>query len=153
MKDTLILQRVVKFPDLILNHVISILSAWCEHKIRIFSNKIIPFSLISHKEFRFLLPIFPLIMPYSGYGFMKLCTKLKDKRKYSSSFLTLLAGLNIIFALYFCTIHQRGVIDVMFFISGLVETGKNPSVLFLMPCHSTPFYRYMSSHCFSVVYF
>ena len=92
-------------------------------------------------------------MPYSGYGFMQFYAELKSKRKYVSTFLTLLVGLNIILALYFCTIHQRGVIGVMFFMSGLVEAGKNSSVLFLMPCHSTPFYRYISSHCYFVIYF
>ena len=56
-----------------------------------------------------------------------------------------LAVTNIPLMVYTSTVHQTGTIDVMDYIQ--VETAKirkdnEMSVLFLMPCHSTPFYRY-----------
>ena len=48
---------------------------------------------------------------------------------------------NIPMMLYFSVIHQRGALDVVKFLH--LETLDKPdmSVLFLMPCHSTPYYR------------
>ena len=49
---------------------------------------------------------------------------------------------NIPVALYFCLIHQRGTIMVMKYIHD-ESLQKNVDVLYLMPCHSTPYYRYI----------
>lgn len=54
---------------------------------------------------------------------------------------------NLFPALYTGLIHQRGTLDVMSRLQTLcdvsnVSTRLQPDVLFLMPCHSTPFYRY-----------
>ena len=59
--------------------------------------------------------------------------------------LLFLAVTNIPLALYTSTIHQKGTVDVMDYIqveSGKLRSDSDMSVLFLMPCHSTPFYRY-----------
>lgn len=53
---------------------------------------------------------------------------------------------NLLPALYTGLVHQRGSLDVMSRLQGLCElhsnaTSRTPEVLFLMPCHSTPFYR------------
>lgn len=56
-----------------------------------------------------------------------------------------LAVTNIPLMLYTSTVHQRGTIDVMDYIqveSTKIRKDNEMSVLFLMPCHSTPFYRY-----------
>lgn len=37
--------------------------------------------------------------------------------------------------------HQRGVLDAVNFLATRIE--PHDSILFLMPCHSTPFYRYL----------
>ena len=47
---------------------------------------------------------------------------------------------NIPVAMYFSLIHQRGTILVMKHIYDASQE-KNIDVLFLMPCHSTPYYR------------
>ena len=47
---------------------------------------------------------------------------------------------NIPTAMYFSLIHQRGTILVMKHLHDASEK-KNIDVLFLMPCHSTPYYR------------
>lgn len=53
---------------------------------------------------------------------------------------------NLFAALYTGLIHQRGTLDVMSHLQTLCDVGSastppQPDVLFLMPCHSTPFYR------------
>lgn len=52
-----------------------------------------------------------------------------------------LAVTNIPMALYFSLIHQRGTIEVMRYLHQQGEE-QNMDVMFLMPCHSTPYYRY-----------
>jgi phosphatidylinositol glycan class B len=101
------------------------------------------FSVIAHKEFRFLMPILPLLMLYSGYFFSfweTLTSRYKTKLFSILTFLLIL--LNFPMAFYFMTIHQRGTIEVMF---RLQEEARhsNISVHFLMPCHSTPYYAYI----------
>jgi len=61
-----------------------------------------------------------------------------------------LLGANLLPALYTGLIHQRGTLDVMSHLQKLCglhgnATSTVPEVLFLMPCHSTPFYRYRPS--------
>ncbi|GFN97262.1 mannosyltransferase [Plakobranchus ocellatus] len=55
---------------------------------------------------------------------------------------TILAVTNLLPALYFCLIHQRGTIMVTKFLADSAAGlhGKT-DILFLMPCHSTPYYR------------
>lgn len=52
---------------------------------------------------------------------------------------------NIPAALYTGLIHQRGTLDVMLALGNQPQNKNNTqhSVLFLMPCHSTPYYRYI----------
>lgn len=65
-----------------------------------------------------------------------------------------LLSANLIPALYTGLIHQRGTLDVMNHLQPLCDVGNvsttrpQPDVLFLMPCHSTPFYRYVI--CFKI---
>lgn len=56
-------------------------------------------------------------------------------------------------ALYFSLVHQRGSVAVMTFLAdeagGGVAAGGGgapPSFLFLMPCHSTPYYSHIHRH-------
>lgn len=53
---------------------------------------------------------------------------------------------NSVPALYLSTVHQRGPIDVMDKLADIAseyhhEYKRPASILFLMPCHSTPYYR------------
>jgi hypothetical protein len=55
-----------------------------------------------------------------------------------------LIAVNLPIGLYASLVHQRGSIDVMTF---LYKEAQKPSsdemkVMFLMPCHSTPYYRF-----------
>ena len=60
--------------------------------------------------------------------------------------LLLLVLTNLPVALYTSLLHQRGTVDVMKYLHE--ESFKNTqypmSVLFLMPCHSTPYYRWVA---------
>lgn len=94
-------------------------------------------SLVSHKEFRFLLPIMPLVMCVCGAGMARL------PRLWAMS---LAAVLTVGFfppAVYLGTIHQRGVVDVMSYISNITAKDSGATVFFLMPCHSTPYYSHV----------
>jgi hypothetical protein len=67
----------------------------------------------------------------------------KKNNSLKSTALFVLIAVNLPLALYTCLIHQRGTLDVM---SYLYKEAQKPAVdpmnvLFLMPCHSTPFYR------------
>ena len=48
---------------------------------------------------------------------------------------------NILPALYFGLEHQAGTVSVMQFIREESDGDRDISVTFLMPCHSTPYYR------------
>jgi phosphatidylinositol glycan class B len=129
------------------------------------------YSILGHKEFRFLAPVHPLIMIAIGIGFSKLLHHQGSSishnsliSKQISSFLRsplrryCLLGITILssymMACYFSLIHQRGVIDVMQYLRAEAnhKSQHNPqrlnpvSIYFLMPCHSTPLYSYLGSN-------
>ncbi|XP_068693821.1 GPI mannosyltransferase 3-like isoform X3 [Montipora foliosa] len=118
------------------------------------------YSFLGHKEFRFIFPVVPLAMCYCGLFLSKLsgcqlektqtadqCALNISQSEWKAKLLVLfLAASNVPMALYTSTVHQRGTIDVMNFIrdeSSKLTTNDGMSVLFLMPCHSTPFYSYV----------
>lgn len=115
------------------------------------------YSFLSHKEFRFIFPILPLAMLYCGFYLNALCksssSKIQKKEKIQGMLTarpckkaTILLGMlfvtNAPVALYTTLVHQRGTTDVMFYIQEQCKLSqRKPSILFFMPCHSTPFYR------------
>ena len=122
------------------------------------------FSFLGHKEFRFIFPMVPLAMCYCGLFLSSQAGPYSNKMEKPSEgdlaavlrpgwktkiIVFFLAITNIPLALYTCTVHQKGTVDVIEYIQ--VESSKrrsndDMSVLFLMPCHSTPFYRYRTTH-------
>lgn len=132
----------------------------------LFTNQIIRisflyfYSFLSHKEFRFIFPVVPLAMCYCGL-FLSSLSGPQLNKKYATfegglagflgsgwkakTLVLFLAVTNIPLALYTSTIHQKGTTDVIDYIqieSSKLRNNDDMSVLFLMPCHSTPFYRY-----------
>ncbi|XP_020516996.2 GPI mannosyltransferase 3 [Labrus bergylta] len=102
---------------------------------------IIVYSFLPHKEFRFIYPVLPFCMVFCGISL----ASLKEWRR-AAAFVLLLSNLTA--ALYTGLVHQRGTLDVMSHIQTLCDTSSSstpPDVLFLMPCHSTPFYSHV--HC------
>ncbi|KAK7913076.1 hypothetical protein WMY93_013287 [Mugilogobius chulae] len=103
---------------------------------------LIVYSLLPHKEFRFIYPVLPLCIIFCGNSL----ASLKSWRPIVAG---ILAVSNLLPALYTGLIHQRGTLDVMDHLQSLcdINNSKNlqPNVLFLMPCHSTPYYSHL--HC------
>ncbi|XP_066366754.1 mannosyltransferase APTG1-like [Miscanthus floridulus] len=104
------------------------------------------YSILGHKEFRFVLPVLPLALMFSGYCLAAM-SQFKGKNQHGKRSLSrlqlsviLLVITNVPMALYMSLFHQRGTEDVMYYLSKEAHDGRVKSVLFLMPCHSTPYY-------------
>ncbi|KAK4431922.1 GPI mannosyltransferase 3 [Sesamum alatum] len=111
------------------------------------------YSLLGHKEFRFVLPVLPIALMFSGYSLANLgkCELSKRKVKEISSShkkrslklqlaVVFLLVTNFPMAIYMSMIHQRGTEDVMHYLSNEARENKVKSILFLTPCHATPYY-------------
>lgn len=100
------------------------------------------YSLLPHKEFRFIYPVLPFCMVFCGIS-------LSSLKRWQLTAAIVLVVSNLLPALYTGLIHQRGTLDVMGHLQSLCDVRGNsrlqPNVLFLMPCHSTPYYSHL--HC------
>ncbi|XP_011608620.2 GPI mannosyltransferase 3 [Takifugu rubripes] len=101
------------------------------------------YSFLPHKEFRFIYPVLPFCLVFSGISL----ASLKSWRRAAAFFLLV---SNLAAGLYTGLIHQRGPLDTMSHLGTLcdissISSPPQPDVLFLMPCHSTPFYSHV--HC------
>ncbi|KAJ8914945.1 hypothetical protein NQ315_002468 [Exocentrus adspersus] len=100
------------------------------------------YSFLAHKEFRFLLPLLPLVL-YVSSRFLSVWS-----RKASNFHIWVVTGIifvgNVVPAWYLGMVHQRGTLDVMEPLREISMTNvKETSLLFLMPCHSTPMYSHL----------
>ncbi|ORX57681.1 hypothetical protein BCR36DRAFT_409156, partial [Piromyces finnis] len=105
------------------------------------------YSNLVHKEYRFIYPIVPIIFFYSGH-FLDLISKYDQKiksfiKKYIWKSVALLVLTNIPLAFYIANVHQRGVMDATYFLRKEVRQHDANGIMYLMPCHSTPFYSYI----------
>ncbi|VFQ71286.1 unnamed protein product [Cuscuta campestris] len=101
------------------------------------------YSLLGHKEFRFVLPVLPIALMFSGYSLARIGVPKRTRytclsKKSVLVFLLLITNLPM--ALYMSLVHQRGTEDVMNHLSVEAATGKVRSILFFTPCHATPYY-------------
>ncbi|CAN8299895.1 unnamed protein product [Cochlearia groenlandica] len=120
------------------------------------------YSILGHKEFRFVLPVLPIALIFSGYALAQMeasgsssitkktqtpqknhTNKWSPKLRLSVFFLL---ATNIPMALYMSLFHQRGTEDAMNYLSEEAHNGRVKSILFLMPCHSTPYYATLHSN-------
>eukprot|EP01127_Copromyxa_protea_P020080 TRINITY_DN6643_c0_g1_i1.p1 TRINITY_DN6643_c0_g1~~TRINITY_DN6643_c0_g1_i1.p1 ORF type:complete len:516 (-),score=63.71 TRINITY_DN6643_c0_g1_i1:31-1578(-) len=106
------------------------------------------FSLMGHKEFRFILPILPLSLILCGYFFnthssLFSASPEKDRtsrRRTGIILVCLLLLVSVGMMTFFGRFHQRGTLDAVEFL----EADKSIQwVDFLMPCHSFPFYSHI----------
>lgn len=134
---------------------------------------ILPYILLhsfsEHKEFRFLLPILPLICVLAGHSIAELVAFMDDasvissEKKRSLTFTKLLIValilLNYPHLIYLGMVHQRGPIAVNQYLSTIIseETGDNGrcflssqhrydrhyTIHYLMGCHSAPLYSHL----------
>ncbi|XP_075652577.1 mannosyltransferase APTG1 isoform X1 [Castanea sativa] len=111
------------------------------------------YSVLGHKEFRFVLPVLPIALMFSGYALAKMNASDSPNAEKKGSlnihtrcpskmqiFIFFLLATNIPMALYMSLVHQRGTEDVMIYLSKEARNEKVESILFLMQCHATPYY-------------
>uniref|UniRef100_A0A182SM66 Mannosyltransferase n=1 Tax=Anopheles maculatus TaxID=74869 RepID=A0A182SM66_9DIPT len=99
---------------------------------------VLVYSLLSHKEFRFLLPVLPMCLYITADYLVRWSRKASSKMLWLTA---LLAG-------YTALVHQRGTLDVMPYLATTAKDYRdefnNPAkIFFLMPCHSTPYYSHV----------
>ncbi|XP_040567872.1 GPI mannosyltransferase 3 [Lepeophtheirus salmonis] len=100
---------------------------------------ILGFSLIGHKEHRFILPLLPVFLLFGGQGLA-----LWRSNKLKKMFLFVYVLLNFLAFTYLSLIHQSGSTHVMYpYLRQGLSPPANSTVLFLMPCHSTPYQSYL----------
>lgn len=94
------------------------------------------FSFIDHKEFRFLYPLSPIFLLFTAYSF-----KFLQKKRFLKYCISFMVILNVAIAYFFSQVHERGVIDVINYLS---ETDRDFG--FLTPCHSTPWQSHLHNN-------
>ncbi|KAF8469068.1 Alg9-like mannosyltransferase family-domain-containing protein [Kalaharituber pfeilii] len=97
------------------------------------ASTILIYSLIPHKELRFLYPLLPIFLLLTASSLHNVSRISPSTRK---KLVVFLIALNVPIAWYTTQVHQRGVIDVVNWLRRDQENWR--SVGFLMPCHSTP---------------
>ncbi|CAG9817973.1 unnamed protein product [Phaedon cochleariae] len=100
------------------------------------------YSCLPHKEFRFILSLLPLVL-YISSRFLSAWSR-KASRAAVWVVATVIFVGNVVPMWYLGMVHQRGTLDVMTSLRQISH--KNPqqtSLLFLMPCHSTPLYSHL----------
>ncbi|GMG10510.1 hypothetical protein B5S30_g2229 [[Candida] boidinii] len=105
---------------------------------------LIVFSMIQHKEFRFIYPIKPILLIISSMGIIKL-SKSINQLNFKLIVISVLA-INSFLGFYFTQYHESGVIEITKFLRNeIIETDSirdldlPVQIGFLTPCHSTPF--------------
>jgi phosphatidylinositol glycan class B len=101
---------------------------------------ILMFSQLSHKEYRFLYPLLPVCFIWAGRATHSWAAWAWNQprphhRYWFAAAISVIMFTQLFMGAYMGTVHQRGVVDVMQSIANI--PGPN-SVLYLMPCHSTP---------------
>ncbi|KAG7305159.1 hypothetical protein JYU34_010659 [Plutella xylostella] len=98
------------------------------------------YSFIPHKEFRFVLPLLPIFLYLAQDVIVRWSRKATKWQLYLAALLILVG--NAVPALYFGLVHQSGTLKVMPLLREALPSNKS-SVLFAMPCHSTPLYSHL----------
>lgn len=106
---------------------------------------LVVYSCLTHKEFRFVLPLLPICLHITADTLKDWSQKTSGWAIWLVAFVLLV--LNIIPAVYLSWTHQRGTIDIMQPIEHIAREyrdgdGHRAKFLFLMPCHSTPLYSH-----------
>ncbi|XP_010278015.1 PREDICTED: GPI mannosyltransferase 3 [Nelumbo nucifera] len=116
------------------------------------------YSLLGHKEFRFVLPVLPIALMFSGYSLAAMRIPISSDGKSKRSLhhtrchkrmqlaVLFLLVTNLPMALYMSLVHQRGSEDVMNFLAKEALDENVKSILFLTPCHAMPYYSTLHSN-------
>ncbi|KIX93799.1 uncharacterized protein Z520_10424 [Fonsecaea multimorphosa CBS 102226] len=107
------------------------------------------FSVIAHKEVRFIYPLLPALhtvtaLPLASF-FHALTTPSPSLRVGKRLVLLLILSLNLTISYYITQVHNSGIVDLTHYLRHEFETvyltsptPSNMTIGMLMPCHSTP---------------
>eukprot|EP01028_Stygiella_incarcerata_P011941 TRINITY_DN7112_c0_g1_i1.p1 TRINITY_DN7112_c0_g1~~TRINITY_DN7112_c0_g1_i1.p1 ORF type:complete len:621 (+),score=139.04 TRINITY_DN7112_c0_g1_i1:84-1946(+) len=118
------------------------------------------YSLLAHKEFRFLYPILPVLLIHCALGFQFIIDWMQSSEKIRDAKLWMRMGkralvysgvfalvVQIGMAVFFSQVHKRGTLDAMDGMRDdiLATYGSSEHVLvdLLVPCHHAPFHDHM----------
>ena len=139
---------VQAIPLLLLNYLIFFLigilkTPWSEFKSLMLFYLVI-FSFISHKEFRFIYPLMPMLLTYTASGILSISNKVSNKLMKLYVFITIISSCML--GYYFTRYHETGEYQIPSIMRGIVikeneniNATKPITIGFLTPCHSTPF--------------
>lgn len=100
------------------------------------------YSVLPHKEFRFVLPLLPMFIYVctSSFPFGWRITEFRRK-----ALLAVILLSNLLPGLYLSVVHQRGTLDVMRLLENEVtgSSANETNIMFLTPCHATPMYSHL----------
>ncbi|CAF0765143.1 unnamed protein product [Adineta ricciae] len=101
------------------------------------------YTLNSHKEFRFLTQILPILFVLEAHG-VDWCLKKFKIRKFPWV-LFLSFAIHLLIGIYFSFVDRQGQISVMTYLRTNLpyDNQRSYSVDFLMPCHSTPYHNFI----------
>lgn len=107
-------------------------------------------SLISHKEFRFIQPLLPVLHALAADNLYNSAAQVTNKNKalfkWPKAILrrhaVFVLSINIPATLIFILVHMRGQVSVTRYLNSLPPKELS-SLGFLMPCHSTPWQSHL----------
>ncbi|ALC43901.1 CG12006 [Drosophila busckii] len=107
---------------------------------------LIVLSTVEHKEFRFVSSLLPLCLYIAAEALSRWSYSASSVKLWLTALLILLG--NALPAWYASTVHQKAPIDLMLKLRDIAhnyrdEREHRASILFLMPCHSTPYYSHI----------
>jgi len=89
------------------------------------------YSMLKHKEHRFLMPLTPMLLLFMTLGLTR----------FSGAQIRFYCCMNVIVAMYLSLVHQAGPNAVMNYLSSQCHDSRG--ILILTPCHGTPFYSHL----------
>ncbi|KAH8303800.1 hypothetical protein KR018_006602, partial [Drosophila ironensis] len=107
---------------------------------------LVALSAVEHKEFRFVAPLIPLCLFVAADALSRWSYTAQRSILWATA-LVIIVG-NAIPIWYFSTVHQRGPIDLMPKLRDIAqdfrdERDHRANILYLMPCHSTPYFSHI----------
>ncbi|XP_030567186.1 GPI mannosyltransferase 3 isoform X1 [Drosophila novamexicana] len=103
-------------------------------------------STVEHKEFRFVSSLLPLCLYVSAEALSRWSYRASRTQLWAAA-LVILVG-NVVPGWYLSTVHQKGPIELMPKLREIAQEYRDErehraNILFLMPCHSTPYYSHI----------
>lgn len=98
------------------------------------------FTLIPHKEFRFIYPLMPILLYFSAIGLLNISNKVSTNITKLIILITII--ISTLLSYYFTQIHEIGELQITNLIHNKVIDDNSNELInigFLTPCHSTPF--------------